>query len=70
MAKVIWRKPHRFCEGNRDSHLIQESPKSLHSKQDLDPFNRVCTASRVTDRLTDAGIIDRNCLHLIDLSLK
>jgi len=47
MAKVIWRRPHRVREGNRDTRLMfNESPtvSSLHPKQDLDPLSRVFTA--------------------------
>jgi len=46
-------------------------PTSLHSKQDVRPFSRFCTAkSRV--RLTDrplAGIIDRNSLYLTPINI-
>jgi len=38
---------------------MQWAPKRLHSKQDLDPFSRVCTAKPRDRQKTDAGIIDR-----------
>jgi len=37
---------------------------SLPPKQDVDPFSRVEQPSHVTDRLTDAAIIDFNSPHL------
>jgi len=43
--------------GNRKPHVTFLGPKCFHSKLDLDPFSRVCTAKlrdRQTDRLTDA----------------
>jgi len=56
--------------GYRDPHSyvswVTRIPKSLNPKQDSDPPSRVCTAKprdRQTNRLTDAGIIDRNSPH-------
>jgi len=65
VAKAIWRRSHRICGENRDSHLIQSFlglQDSLHSKQDLDPLSRVCTA-KSRDRLADAGNIDCSSPH-------
>jgi len=47
--------------GGLDPHLM----KSLHSKEDLDPFSRFAQPARATDRLTDTdtrryGLVGRN----------
>jgi len=70
-GQVICRKPYRIRGGNRDSHLYNVFwvPKSLHPKEDLEPFSHVCTAKpreRETDyRVTDARIIDRTSPHVV-----
>jgi len=56
------------------SFTTSQVPRSLISKQDLNPFSRACTAKtrdRQTGRLTDAGNIDRNCpLNLLHLAIE
>jgi len=40
-------------------------PRSLHPKQDVDPFSRFYTPRPCDSRLTYAGIVDRNSRHLV-----
>lgn len=49
--------------GTHIQYCVAWVTRSLHyHKQDVDPFRRLCT-SRQRDRLTNAGISDRNSLH-------
>jgi len=64
VAKVIRQRPHRIREEIEATSYVPWVPKSLHAKQDLDPFSRFRTA-RPRGRLTDAEIIDRNSPHLM-----
>lgn len=50
VIKVIWRKSHRIWREIGTIH-VSWVPRSLHSKQDLDPFSRICTRNR-RDRQT------------------
>jgi len=64
ISLYLWR------ETSGQSNLAKAASNPLpriHPRQDVDLFSRfwTCQSVRATDRLTDAGIIDRNSRHLM-----
>jgi len=65
VTKLTWRRPHRMRGGKSVTRsYISRVPKSLHPKQDLDPFSRVCIA-KPRDRRPRYENIDHYSPHLM-----
>jgi len=62
VAKVIWQRPYRI---HWDMGTSVRSPRVFTTNRTSIRSALFVQRSRVTDRLTDAGNIDRNSLHLM-----